>query len=90
MFVSGDGGITWNNAIRGDGITADVITTGKLNTENIVIYNEDSPSFSWDSKGINAYEITSNGANLSNYVRFDKFGLYGIKNNPDFNPVSEF
>lgn len=90
LFVSGDGGITWNNAIRGDGITADVITTGKLNTENIVIYNENSPSFSWDSKGINAYEITNNGTNLSNYVRFDKFGLYGIKNNPDFNPVSEF
>ena len=48
IFISADGGATWNNAIRGDGITADAVTTGRLNTENITIYGADSPSFTWD------------------------------------------
>jgi len=48
VFITADGGTTWNNAIRGDGITADVITTGKLNTDEVVIYGSDSPSFTWD------------------------------------------
>jgi len=33
LFVSNDGGMSWKNAIRGDGITADVITAGSLNVE---------------------------------------------------------
>jgi len=48
VFITDDGGATWNNAIRGDGITADVVTAGKLNTELVTIYGSDAPSFTWD------------------------------------------
>lgn len=90
LFVSNDGGATWKNAIRGDGITADVITAGKLNVEQVTIYGKNAPSFFWDDRGINAFEINSNGStNFSKYVRFDKYGLYGIRNQQNFLPNNE-
>ena len=92
VFITSDGGMTWNNAIRGDGITADVITTGRLNTEQVVIYGADAPSFTWDQYGINAYTLNENNGetDYTQFVRFDKYGLYGIKGlNNDFHPTSE-
>ena len=90
LFVSNDGGMSWKNAIRGDGITADVITAGSLNVEQVTVYSKDAPSFLWDSKGISAFEINESGStNFSKYVRFDKYGMYGIKNQQDFTPTSE-
>lgn len=89
IFITADGGNSWKNAIRGDGITADVITAGSLNVENVTIYGKDSPTFMWDEKGISAFSILDSGADLSTYVRFDKYGLYGIRNNQNFNPNSE-
>ena len=79
IFVSSDGGNTWHNAIRGDGITADVITAGSINTSQITIYDENAPSFVWDANGISAYLLDQYGvANENQYVRFDKYGLYGV------------
>lgn len=92
VFITNDGGMTWNNAIRGDGITADVITTGRLNTEQVVIYGADAPSFTWDQYGINAYTINAeNGStDYQQFVRFDKYGLYGIQGlKNDFHPKNE-
>lgn len=79
IFVSSDGGNTWHNAVRGDGITADVITAGQIDTSKITIYDENAPSFVWDANGISAYLLDQYGvANENQYVRFDKYGLYGI------------
>jgi hypothetical protein len=45
----------------------------------------DDPTFRWDDKGISAYDHDrdSNGiisnVNTKTFVRFDKYGLYGIK-----------
>lgn len=86
VFVSNDGGATWKQGVRGDGITADIITAGSLNVEQVTIYGKDSPSFLWNSKGINAFEVNNEGTNFSKYVRFDKYGIYGIKNEEDFSP----
>jgi len=33
VFVSNDGGETWKNAVRGDGINTDLLTAGRINTE---------------------------------------------------------
>jgi len=41
VFVSNDGGETWKNAIRGDGISTDLLTAGRVNTNEITIYNLD-------------------------------------------------
>ena len=91
IFVTEDGGATWKNAVRGDGISADVLTAGQINTEQISIYGSDAPSFIWDDKGISAYLINAGtgATDLSQYVRFDKYGLYGISGNDNFAPQSE-
>ena len=90
IFITADGGNSWKNAIRGDGITADVITAGSLNVENVTIYGKESPTFRWDDKGISAFSTDGAGkTNFLTYVRFDKYGLYGIKGEQEFNPSSE-
>ena len=85
IFLTTDGGATWKTGITGDGIHADVITTGQLNTNNILIGNSETPMFRWDKEGISAYkfdkigELTTN-YNSSVYVRFNQYGLYGVGN----------
>jgi len=39
LFISNDGGANWKNAVRGDGISADVLTSGKINTSEIYLYD---------------------------------------------------
>lgn len=80
--VSNDGGQNWNTAISADGISTDLLTAGTINTQNIWIMDGDNPTFRWDKAGLSAYGLDGNGNfnyNLKTYVRFDKFGLYGIK-----------
>jgi hypothetical protein len=62
VFVSADAGATWRNAIRGDGINTELLTAGRVNTEEITIYNGEYPSFRWDAMGINAYKFNDNGS----------------------------
>lgn len=81
VFVTSDAGTTWKNAIRGDGISTDLLTAGKINTEQITVYNGDYPSFRWDPNGLNAYKFNSNGSvDTTQFVRFDQYGIYGIQN----------
>jgi hypothetical protein len=62
VFVTNDGGMTWKNAVRGDGISTDLLTAGRINTEQITVYNGDYPSFRWDPNGLNAYKFNEDGA----------------------------
>lgn len=55
IFASSDGGNTWKNALRGDGISTDLLTAGRINTSEIYIYDGNNTTFRWDSQGINAY-----------------------------------
>ena len=91
VFVTNDGGMTWRNAIRGDGISTDLLTAGRINTEQITVYNGEHPSFRWDPNGLNAYKFNSDGAvDTTQFVRFDQFGIYGIQNAPEvYIPASE-
>jgi hypothetical protein len=94
-----DGVGVWKTAITSKGIVADTITTGILNTGAIQIMNGQTPTFRWDTLGLNAYWWNSasgspNQVNMGRGVRFDKFGIYGYdtaltnQNNPApiFNP----
>ena len=83
--VSSDGGANWKTAISGRGIDAGAVYTGSLNTDNIIIGNEENPSFRWDKAGISAYKAVENEAyDLKTFVRYDQYGLYGIKDNETF------
>ena len=93
VFITTDGGTTWKSAIRGEGVATQYLTTGSINTNNINIMDGNFKTFRWDESGINAYYILSGdtGVNLSKFVRFDHFGLYGIDSDEGetYNPESE-
>ena len=81
LRISADGGKTWKTAITGEGINADAVVTGSINTQSIIIGSSDNPSFRWDKSGISAYHKKPDGVyDLKTYVRYDEYGLYGIKN----------
>ena len=84
--ISSDAGKTWTTAIDGRGINIGTVYTGLLNTDKIIIGSEDNPSFRWDKSGISAYEKNGDDDtyNLKTFVRYDQYGLYGIKNNSTF------
>lgn len=75
--------ISWTTGLSSDGIAADLINTGRLNTSKIQVYGGDNPTFRWDARGISAYDYTNfnnviSGVNTNKFVRFDKHGIYGI------------
>lgn len=93
VFMSVDGGVTWNTGLTGSGINATYITSGQINTGAINIMNNGTPSFRWDGVGISAYQFqidenTGNpyGFNIGKFVRFDQYGIYGINGNSEFTP----
>ena len=88
--ISSDGGQTWRTAIDGQGINIGAVYTGTLNTQNVIIGSSDNPSFRWDKSGISAYQLNegSEAYNLQTFVRYDQYGLYGIKNNGTFRAQS--
>lgn len=102
LFISTDGGVTWKNAVRGEGVATQYLTSGSINTSNIAIYDGAHASFRWDKYGINAYDATRErdeatnqevlkGIITNNFVRFDQYGIYGIKGTADdpYNPQKE-
>lgn len=93
IFITTDGGTTWKNALRGEGISTQYLTTGSINTSNINIMDGSFKTFRWDESGINAYHRSDEGINLSKFVRFDHFGIYGIDTDASegetYNPSSE-
>ena len=102
LFISTDGGVTWKNAVRGEGVATQYLTSGSINTNNIAIYDGAHASFRWDKYGINAYDATREideatnqevlkGIITNNFVRFDQYGVYGIKGITDdpYDPQKE-
>ena len=97
VFMSVDGGVTWNTGITGSGINATYITSGYLNTNVINIMNGSYSSFRWDEIGLNAFQFQVDqntgeayGFNPAKFVRFDQYGIYGINGQSEFDPnISE-
>lgn len=92
-ILVGTGG-SYQTAISAEGINANVITTGRLNTKEVFIYGDDQETFRWDTYGLSAYafDMTSTGdvvnVNYNKFVRMDRFGLYGIVNKTNYKPAS--
>lgn len=79
-----DGSVTWKTGITADGISANLITAGQIDTSVLQIMNGKQPTFRWDSHGLTAYgfnnsdsDIFLNNVDTTRGVRFDRFGLYG-------------
>lgn len=79
-----DGGRTWLNLISAEGVNTEALTAGTVNTQNILILDGDNPSFRWDKTGLNAYGYSDDGIDLKTYVRYDKYGIYGIQDDEDY------
>ena len=90
--VSSDGGNNWTTAIDGQGINIGAVYTGTLNTNEVIIGSRDNPSFRWDKAGISAFKYNENNDeapyDLQTYVRYDQYGLYGIKDDSGFKAQS--
>lgn len=81
--ITEDGGQHWYLGITGSGISTKYLTSGFIATDKISIMDGAYPTFKWDKYGLTAfsYELKDgiiNNVNDGNFVRFDRFGLYGI------------
>ena len=82
---STDGGYNWVNLISPQGVNTEELTSGSINTRNITIMDGQDPSFRWDANGISAFALNDMGVyDLNTYVRYDKYGLYGVQNGQDY------
>ena len=94
IVLSVDGGRSWTTGITGNGINADVITTGRLDTDRIRIFSGNMQTFEWNAKGISAFAWNEvNGAattvDYTKFVRFDQYGLYGIANGNEPSSITD-
>ena len=91
LFLTNDGGATWKNAIRGDGISADVLTAGRINTNEIYLYDGNNPLFRWDSRGLTAYakDYTIQAQSQTGLEENDN-GTYYSENTNKFNKFIRF
>ena len=60
-----DGNWIWNTGIVPQGINADLITTGQLDTNRIKIYAGDRAQFQLNGKGLYAYKLFAQDTDLS-------------------------
>jgi hypothetical protein len=74
----------WKTGLTPEGISASLLTAGTINTGNISIMNGKDATFMWNAYGLSAFDVDwSNGSisgapNKRKFVRFDKYGIYGI------------
>jgi hypothetical protein len=82
IFVSSDGGKSWVTGLTAQGLSADLITAGTINTSKINLSGgEGAPAFSWDIRGINAFAYDRDDQNnivikQNKFIRFDQYGFY--------------
>ena len=80
ILVSSDGGNNYTTAITGDGINAELLLAGTLNTDRLMIGGRSNPNFMWNKLGISSFGTDGNKIDYSSFVRMDQYGIYGIKN----------
>lgn len=73
IFFSNDGGINFKSGLTPEGLSASLVTAGRLDTSKIVIRNDETPLFTLDSQGLTAYYVAASNS----FTRFDQFGIYG-------------
>ena len=80
ILVSSDGGNHFSTAITGDGINADLLLAGVINTDELLIGGRSNPNFLWNRLGISSFKTNGDKIDYSSFVRMDQYGIYGIQN----------
>lgn len=83
LFFSNNGGQSWNVAVSPNGINADYIKAGTIDTNKIRIVDGQYMYFSWDRNGITAYrdpKTVSAASAFLDYAQFNKYGLSLVEN----------
>lgn len=77
IYTSKDGGETWEQVLSPQGIKVSQLTAGKINTEEILIYSGEYPTFRWDNKNLIAYDYIhdDNPIDERAYAAFNFEGL---------------
>ena len=94
ILLSKDGGETWVAGITGNGINASYMTAGQIDASIINIYGGSFSAFRWDATGLNAYAFDRDKDgnpsyfNYGKFIRFDQYGLYGVRGSDEFIPQS--
>lgn len=70
-----NGNWEWHTAITPDGVNADLITAGQINTDLIKIYSGDNLHFQMNSEGLYAYKEIISEEDIAEYVVFNEDGL---------------
>jgi len=79
----------WKTGITANGISANVLTAGKINTSEINIYCEDQIGFKWDELGITAKQPIDGQYADDSFVRLDGFGLYFVQDEDAFGYLND-
>ena len=84
IALTTDGGDTWTLGLTSKGVSANLITSGILNTGEVNIMTGTDNTFRWDAFGLTAYDFLVNEdsiteLNTNRGVRFDHFGIYGFE-----------
>ena len=75
----------WKTGLTPEGISASLVTAGTINTGNISIMNGKDATFMWNTFGLSAFDTDWTNGEITGtpkkdtFVRFDKYGIYGIK-----------
>lgn len=81
VYRSTDGGATYQKILTADGgIDPSLIGGGKLDLTSLTIGSKDNPELSFTANGMTAFRKNDGTVDYSTFVRFDSYGMYGIKN----------
>ena len=83
LFFSNNGGVSWNTAITPNGINADYLKAGTIDTSKIRLVDGKYIYFMWDNNGIRAYRdphVVSSQQAFKDYAQFNKYGLSLVEN----------
>ena len=94
LVFTNDGGITWTTGADAEGIRPNYLATGTINTDSITLGSLSAPTFRWSSEGISAYAWDTSapelGVKTNQFVRFDQYGMYGIRGIQNFSADGQY
>lgn len=77
IYITIDGGATWNVGLSPQGLSALNITSGVIDTKLLQIWNSEQPRFKWSADGLYAFADNGSGeASPNKYIKFNQDGIF--------------